>query len=497
MTERTALLRLPGRSVAAAYLYNFPSITGLVAVGVLYIVRPETWPGSWMLLLVGLLVGLRLTYPVVLWATMRYQITPDTLFVEHGVWVRRRSVAAWDSVAVRELRQPWAYRIFGLSLVALHVGGESTDGGSFTLSGVNDATAAALVQIGAAPAHGSPPESVSSPASEPSAVTSSVERVTGDLLYRATGRQLLVGGLAQGQVLVAGAAGIYGVVEALETVGLWELDVYLALGIPLLLVIVLLVTLSLGMLTTLIRFHGFEVWRRGDEVTIRYGSLDRRERVIRAGALIGFRIHRNAVEMLLDRVRLLVLTQDATVGHGTNVALPSLPRGVVSGVLRSMGEENLSPVMLGRRGIRVLGRSLLITVALVAFCVSVAVALGTVTVIPRGLALAAVVLIAGLAVWSSHLISTRIAVTRTRVHARQHHFYERHSIVRIPAVHLVSRITVGASRAQFYRIHYFAGAGRTISAFCRDPETSKQLTHELAMTVGEVADSRTRKGPVV
>lgn len=490
MRGRTALKRLPGRSVVASYLHNFPAVAGLVAVGAFYSVRPETWPGPWALMLVGLLLGIRLIHPLVMWMTMRYLITPDLLLVEHGVWVRRRAAASWDTVAVRELTQPWAYRIFGLSLIDLHVGGESTEGGSFTLSGLNDATAASLVQIGAAAIR-----SESEPIAPVHDPAPALERAPGDLLYRATARQLLVGGLAQGQVLVAGAAGIYGLVEALETVGLWEFEAYLALGIPLLLAITLLATLIVGMLATLIRFHGFAVWRRGDEFTIRYGVLDRRERVIRSGALVGFRIHRNMIEMLLDRVRVLLLTQDATAGGRTNVALPSLPRGVVSMLLTSMDEGVPSPAILKRRGTRVLGKSLIVVVAIVLLSMTVAVALDTVAAIPRILPLVMAVLTGGLALWSCRFVFTRIAMAGMRVHARQHHIYERHDIVRLPAVHLVSRTTVGASRSQLYRIHYFAGAGRTMIAFCRSPETSNRLTRALAMTAGEVANARIRKGP--
>lgn len=476
------LARLSGRSVLAAYVSSLPTVCGLVAVGVLYRTRPETWPGIWGLLLVGVLIGIRLLIPLVRWLTVRYLITAEVLCIERGLWVRRRVSASWDSVVVKETAQPWVYRVLGLMIVTLHVGGENTEGGDFTIAGVDASTATSFVQVGAkVPRPESRPDEPQLP--DPTRRGESV-------VYRATVSQLLVGGLAQGQLLVGGAFAVYAVIDLLQTFGLWDAQAYLGLGAQFVVVVVGFSVLILGTVVLLVKYHKLNVTRNDEEIIFRYGILDRRERIIHPTGLVGFRVHRNAIEMLLDRVRIVLLTQDATVGRGSNVVLPSLPRGAMAEILHSIDEDSTAVTVLSTNGKYALGRTSIAVLAILAIGVAVTFTLDSIDVIPTGWPVLGGILAVGLFFPFYRLVSTRVSVSDKRALARQHHLYERQQVLRASAIHLISRVSVGTCQFQFLRIFYYAGIGKSVSAFSRRADTYRELTQSIKTSAGEMAGLR-------
>ncbi|WP_353114975.1 PH domain-containing protein [Microbacterium sp.] len=483
-----ALDRLPLRSVLAAELHGAPALGGLALAAVVLSTSPAGVFGAVALPLIGVLAFVRLVHPVVEFATFRYRVLGGELHVEKGIWVRRRTVVLRGRIVACERLTPWSYRLLGLSVVTLHTGGEGTDEGRIELTGVDDDAAGRLAAFS---------RTVGPPALDDGDVVPTPPTKDPDdeqAVYRATAAQLLLAGAAQGQIVVLGAAAAFGVIDDLESLGIWRAEapgsgIWLA---PLLVPVALVA----GTLLTLVRFHGFTVIRRGGEVIVRHGLIERRERVLVPSAIVGIRAHRNAIEMVLDRVRVQLLSQEtSTVGAG-NVILPSLPRSAVREALSALGLDLPAPPLLSEPGLRAAVRAAVVACAIVGPATASVLVVSAPLRLPAVVSVLGVLLLSAMLLSAARLFSRRIAFVDGLVHARESHVFDRADVVRITAVHQVSAASCAGIRARIVGVRYFAGVPRAFLAMQRSTAVASGVASALETVAPDIARRRRREGRV-
>lgn len=482
-----ALDRLPLRSVLAAELHGAPALGGLALAAVVLSTSPAGVFGAVALPLIGVLAFVRLVHPVVEFATFRYRVLGGELHVEKGIWVRRRTVVLRGRIVACERITPWSYRLLGLSVVTLHTGGEGTDEGRIELTGVDDDAAGRLAAFSS---------TVGPPALDDGDVVPAPPAKGPDdeqAVYRATAGQLLLAGAAQGQIVVLGAAAAFGVIDDLESLGIWHAEapgsgIWLALLVP--------VALVAGTLLTLVRFHGFTVIRRGGEVIVRHGLIERRERALVPSAIVGIRAHRNAIEMVLDRVRVQLLSQEtSTVGAG-NVILPSLPRSAVREALSDLGLDLPAPPLLSEPGLRAAVRAAVVACAIVGPATASVLVVAAPLRLPAVVSVLGVLLLSAMLLSAARLFSRRMAFVDGLVHARESHVFDRADVVRITAVHQVSAASCAGVRARIVGVRYFAGVPRAFLAVQRSTAVVSGVASALETVAPDIARHRRREGRV-
>lgn len=479
--------RLPARAVLASYLQGAPAIVGLVGVGVIALTNAQFWLGRWGVFLIGALLLARLLQPVFTVATLRYDFSDSGIRVVRGLLNRRGTSVSWGQVAVQERAQPWAFRMLRLDVLTLRVGGEVTADGVIELEGIEPAIAAEIVEL-AAQSH---PRSEPLPEPEPEPMAEAPAPVVddalgenggGDTIYRATTGQLLVSGLVQGQVVVIGTGAVLAALDVVQQFGGWS-DATLLQNLPLVTTLAAAGIVVLGMLLSVVRFHGFQVARDGDRLVLSYGLIETHHRVVDAASIVGVRAHRNALEMLIDHVRIRLLSQGAIGSGAANAILPALPRTIAASVLEATNGALPAPTLVYRSGRRVL---LPAAVALL-FTVGVSVGAGLLVswlwAPPLFVALIAAGASALLVIGVLRLVTRRLSAQHPHLCAREQHLFERTDLVRTAEVHLLSVVSVARVRGRGVRVAYFAGMPRSIRAVTRNHE----LLTDVRTTFGEAA----------
>lgn len=340
---------LPNSYVIAEYGQTLFRIIALVVSVFVFATSTTPWPGPWgLLLVVPILLGLLIS-PIYERATFRLRFGPAGLTISTGLFTVRNRTVEWRSVGAIDVTSPWAFRIFGLSKVALSQGGDEST--RFTIPAVNGellefiqaaweagrpsgSATSELAKTGAEDAAAESSSAELAPATSGPAHVHGTEPLEGDILYRASLTDLLIASVVYGQFAVAGAAVVMTVIDVLDTLGLLDLEGADMPPWPVLLAIVLAVIIALGLVATAIRLHGFLVTSHPSGIALRYGLVEKQERRIDAASISGRVVKRNLIESLIGRVRLSLLTRDSAGGLGSNLVLPSLPHAVVAKVER-------------------------------------------------------------------------------------------------------------------------------------------------------------------
>lgn len=470
MTSDDAWMALPAKSVVAAWLRSLPSIVGLIAAGAVYGLRPELWPGRWAWVLIGCLLLLRLAFPIVTWATLRFDLTEDRLSVKTGAVITRMRTTDVKNITVLDVEEPWAYRVLGLSLVALHAGGEGDT--TLTLAGIDRGTVAALTRQAelTRPAEAGREGAASTP------------------MYRATAAELLIASASYGRFFILGAGAAVAAADALDQFGLWAPALAMAGAAPAFWAAAAAVALVLtGLAASLIRYHGFLVRREGERLIIAYGLVSRRERVLDAAAIVGGRIQRNLVEMVFDRARVSLHSTDTSRQITANLVLPSLPRAIVLRIVAESLPELAHGAIVTSPGSASILRSLSIVIAVIA-------AAGTgvgVSVVTRALPLCVAVLF-GAAFALVLFGAVRLTVGRLELHGDRlirscRSALDREDVVRVDALHVVSTLSLVGCTTMLVRAHFFAGVPRTLTAFAAGAAIAGRTAAEMARLSAPVA----------
>lgn len=490
--ETDARQRLPVKAVAAMSLHGAPSIVSLLIAGFLYWSQPWLWPGQVAVYVIGGLLVLRLANPVYAWATLRYEISEEKFSLTRGLLFRTTRTTAWRDVSVVDIDSPWAFRRFGLGVVSLRSGGQ--DDAKIDVCGIDEVDLEAIVGFA---------RSVADPGAQPGP---SGDEVDGDndtvsgapktanrtVVYAARKRDLAAANLIYGHVVVLGAGAVLTAFDAMQQ--LVNLDRVLEVfgSHPWASSLLLCGAVFLGgSVAAVVKYHGFTVSKDAAGLSIRYGWLSTNQRDIRSSAVGGIRARRNLIEMLLDRVRIALLTTDSDEQMGTNIVLPSMPRRQVKQILTASLPELPGPALLESSGRRSIARSLLLLVASGVPASGLGWIMYRETNSPLVLAGMTTVVLWYVLALAVRLARARFSVAETELGWASHAFVDHEVVLAATGLHSMSATGARTTTLMYLvRVHYFAGRPRTLTALSFSRLAPDQLRHLVVSTSTEIAAER-------
>ncbi|WP_404311998.1 PH domain-containing protein [Agrococcus terreus] len=333
----TVRFRSARRSIAAAYLGHAVGLL-LGGLGVTFVVQllPEDW--HWIgPLLIGLIVATMLVEPIWSYAFRRYTVNADAVVEEVGWLDRRVKTLRWSRVQALDRTTDWQLRTFGLATLTIAQAGQ--EAAQVEIRGIDAATielVLAHARTGGATAEPAGEPREASAAAEAAPATASGTRSDAGVLYRASVRDLAIMSVMFGAAVLAAPAVVFGAWEAAEQLGLqgWLSGAIGRLEPVSAAVIAAVAVIALGVVKTVLTYHGFTVRRTGDELRIRHGLVITHERAFRETSIQGVVVQRNLLEQCTGRARLWLLTLDSKDDLGKNLVLPSLPLAAVERIAR-------------------------------------------------------------------------------------------------------------------------------------------------------------------
>ncbi|MFJ5697205.1 PH domain-containing protein [Arthrobacter sp. NPDC093139] len=465
----------------------------LLVAGFLYWNQPGLWPGPVTIYLVGSLLILRLANPVYAWATVRYEISREDFSLTRGLLFRKTSTTAWCDVSVVDIDSPWAFRRFGLAVVSLRSGGQ--DDAKIDMAGIDKADLEVIVQyarsLGAPRSQSEPPDGEANGVNE--TVPESLERAGRTKVYTARKRDLAAANLIYGHVVVLGTGAVLAAFDAVEQLVNLDRAVEIFRSHPFAGGIVLCVTVLLGgSVAAVVKYHGFTVSSLPGGLSIRYGWLSTHQRDIRSSAVGGIRARRNLVEMLLDRVRIALLTTDSDAQMGTNIVFPSMPRRQVKQILSTGLPELPVPALLASSGRESIARSIVLLAAIGAPVLAsgwLVYRMTNAALVPAAVATTGLWFVLALA---ARLAKARFSVNGTKIGWASRAFLDHEVVLAATSVHSMSATRTGTMKMCLVRVHYFAGRPKTLAALCFSHLVPNQLSRLVADTSSEIAAARRR-----
>lgn len=464
MTEPIVRLpqRPPSRFILASYLEASPAILGLLAGGLFFGLRAHEWPGTAVWFLIGPLLALRVLLPIHQRCFTAFEVSDRGLVLSTGMMFRRIRSAEWSALPVLEVHESWAFRTLGLARVTLS---QSADEASrLVLPAVDAATRSSLERhLDAARRQAmSSSSATTSPAGDGK---SNEGHRNVHVLYKSTFVDLLVSSLVHGQFVVVGGAIVIALVDLIGTIGLTDSVFAALMSSPTVLAVVCAtVFLAAGFALAALRFYGFEARKEANGViSVRYGLVNRQERVIHAQAIVGVELRRNLVEIALGRVRLSLLTIDSRSQLGVNLLLPSLPRHVVSRII-DVGLADSAPVSpLNELGRRALARSIVCVVIVGAITALAAFTITSMSMPPLWITLSASIGVFLVVSALGRLLTASLVVEIRRQLVTRESFFmtDRQTTVSAGRIHSVT--LMGTNRRVLAgRLSYYAGGARTM-----------------------------------
>lgn len=275
----------------------------------------------WVALLVYLPV--RLLFPLVRWHSTTFVFADDTITVTWGVIRRKSRTAPWGAIASMDLHAGLLYRLLGLRQVTLTQTSLYAD--SIRLRAIRSADALVIQQE-----------------VERGEVATEEESSGPHVLYEASANELAVMSVVYGQFTIVLPAVLLPLWSFMENAGwsTWLLSALMQLPTALLVTIVIVVGGAVGVAGTFVKYQGFSVRSLpGGALRLRFGAVEKRERVIDPRTIEGVVVRRNLVEQLLGRCRLAVLSIDSSDSLESNVVLPSMPDTVVRSIMHDHFRE--------------------------------------------------------------------------------------------------------------------------------------------------------------
>lgn len=485
--EPATLVNSP-RYVLARYVSDLPAVAVAMFGSLTWIAG---WADPWrtiVQILLAVWVLSLVLHPTIRWRTARFHVSSEGIQAETGLLSRRSESLPWDLVTSVDHRQSWVFQRLGVTEVVCAQTGE--DGSRIRLDGLSSADLALFQRH--ADAAAALPARVPAAAVEEAVPTSDGDAADDQhaVVHRMTLVDLLLLGVVYGQVLLLVPPLAFGLLEVTDALGLTDrLEAAFVSGLGSWPTAVLIVGLAVlvGLAATVLKYHGFTVESQHDgRLRIHYGLFSTHERLITPNAVQGVVWHRNAVEQLLGRARVSVLTLDSATQLGGNLVLPSMPvhragRIVAEHLPEFAGSERRLSTGVGAAVLNL--TSLLLLAAVVGgawtltartwgwpWFVAAAVCAGT----------AAIATIA-VAVLTSRLFAEPSA---GRLIARRITVSERVTAVRAARLHAIStlhlhhrRSSAGRGTAWLPTVHYFAGAPRRAVALCAAPHVVEAIQH--------------------
>lgn len=267
-------------------------------------------PGLFALVVGGLLLL------VLEWRRFTYRIEASRLVIERGVFRHTTRVVPLDRIRGVDLQAPWLHRLLGLVQVEVEAAAGGSSAAELTLAAVSAAEGErlrqALLSAGgeAATAEDAPPARV---------------------LYRATTRLLVAGGLTSGRYILAPLA-VIGVIvnfaddlpgalgDRLFSEAADRLPTA-ALGVTVLVIGGLLLAVVLAASGSLLTDWGFELTDDGDRLVARRGLLTRRSVAIDRSRVRGVDLRDSPLRRAFDLVGVAVVAGGIAGGRSGRTAL--------------------------------------------------------------------------------------------------------------------------------------------------------------------------------
>ncbi|NQX05898.1 PH domain-containing protein [Rathayibacter sp. VKM Ac-2856] len=463
------------------HLAELPFSGGLVVALVVSGAGQTAWAGPWLRPVLLLLLAVRILHPVHAWLSTFVSIGKDGLEVRTGLVVHRVRTVVWRDVVALDVRTTWADRILGLRCVSVAAAGEST----IVLPGVLRSSAEEVAErVRLAGASAQVPPSERAPAS-----------TRGRVLLRMSSGDLLLAGLAEGRLVVLTAVCAVAGVNAADELGVLPLLLSVAGEVPAVAgVVVVLLSALAAAGVVLVRFHALEVIDREGVLVIRSGLIGRREREVRTDSVIGLRLRRNPVEMMLDRVRVEVMSADSAGRSTSRVVLPSVPRvGLPAVLLESLGAD------VSKTVVAVCGRASLRRAAVSAAVIALPALVCLLCLLPWSFLPSRLILLAALAVIAvtasaARLRAASMAVEGGLVLRRIRLTSDQDQVVTVSALHLVTAVGVPGSAAPLLvRAHYLAGRARALTVLVPSAAVVAELGLAVRVAAPGVAAGRRRR----
>ncbi|MGI8885903.1 MAG: PH domain-containing protein [Gaiellaceae bacterium] len=303
-----------------------------------------TWRGGFALPVLGAIVVLGLAVLFLEWRRFTYRIEAGRLVIERGVLRHTTRVVPLDRIRGVDLQAPWLHRALGLVQVEVEAAAGGSSAAELTLAAVSaqegERLRAALLSAGAKDAATDDPR--------PARV-----------LYRATPRLLIAGGLTSGRYILAPLA-VIGVIanfaddlpSALGERLLSEAADRVpteALGVSVLVIVGVLVALVFAAAGSLLTDWGFELTDDGDRLVAQRGLLTRRSVAIDRSRVRGFDLRDSPLRRAFGLVGVRVVAGGVAGGRAGRTALaPVLASGDARVLARALDPVAVSDAMLDR-----------------------------------------------------------------------------------------------------------------------------------------------------
>ncbi len=275
-----------------------------------------TWRGGFVLLGLAALVAAGLALLVLEWRRFTYRIEGGRLVIERGVFRHTTRVVALDRIRGVDLQAPWLHRLLGLVQVEVDAAAGGSSGSELTLAAVSaqegERLRLALLSASAeeATARDVPPARV---------------------LYRATPRLLVAGGVTSGRYILAPLAAIGVIVNfaddlpgafgdrlVSEAADRFPTEV---LAVTMLVSAALLLAIVLAAAGSLLTDWNFELTDDGDRLVAQRGLLTRRSVAIDRSRVRGLDLRDSPLRRAFDLVGVGVVASGLESGRSGRTAL--------------------------------------------------------------------------------------------------------------------------------------------------------------------------------
>lgn len=311
----------------------------LVLIAWMHPSRPVVWA------IITLAVTVMIVRRITLWACRRYRLGDDEITLVTGVFNTVRTAIPYDHIHTINIGQPFFFKPFGLVSVTIDSGGTS-GGSSITLIAVPANLGDELERLRLKSPDTETVDAEPSPDPVPTVEGESDSSRDGErLVFRASARDTILFALTD-LGFFAALAVIYGFAQNLRDLlpeGMVDAAEYAvfryAAGSILTAVMVVTAILAsmlvVSVVKSLLQYHRFEVWRRGDDLIIVRGLLTRRSVTIPVRRVQAITIRQSVLRRALHLSTVQVgLTTPGTEGDGDDAET----RG---GILPVIADERL------------------------------------------------------------------------------------------------------------------------------------------------------------
>lgn len=315
--DSTGWRRLHPAGMIVALIASVKTMVGIVVSWAVAfaVVRDKTGAPSWVLaMLAVLVVAAVIVQPVVKWLTTRYRLDDDGLTFTTGLLFRKHRTIGYAHMHAIDATSPIYLQAFHVVSLTVSAGGLAD--ANIVLDAVPadtqhelEARRRAAQQIADGEAAAAKTNADNGDSVLGGALPAAPVNAPSRLVFRASLGDILLYALTDLGIFAAGFA-VWGVVQQAEEVlpkqwmqsasdSLWGFVAHGVFAIAALLAIAVIVLAAVSIVTSLLRFYGFEIRRQGDDLLVTRGLLTRRTTTIPVGRIQSVTIRGNMLRRAL------------------------------------------------------------------------------------------------------------------------------------------------------------------------------------------------------